>query len=93
MTSDGIIEAIMTIWNDVVFWALQSMFSEWIQRVTLVIEHGRSITMNDCHSFLKEFSFVEKARTFGSPIYRWIAMRRRNGIGSMAFLHYPSRSY
>jgi hypothetical protein len=39
-TSDEIIEAIMTIWNDVTFEQLPSVFSEWIQRVAEVIEHG-----------------------------------------------------
>jgi hypothetical protein len=39
-TSDEIIEAIATIWNGVTFEELQSVFSEWIQRVTCVIEHG-----------------------------------------------------
>jgi hypothetical protein len=37
-TSDEIIEAIKTIWNDVTFEELPSVFSEWIQRVTWVIE-------------------------------------------------------
>jgi hypothetical protein len=61
-TSDEIIEEIMTIWNDVTFEELQSVFSEWIQRVAWVIGHGGSITMNGCRSFLKEFSLVEKYR-------------------------------
>jgi hypothetical protein len=39
-TSDEILEAITTIWNDVTFEELQSGFSIWIQRVTWVIEHG-----------------------------------------------------
>jgi hypothetical protein len=39
-TSDEIIEAIMTTWNDVTFEESQSVFSEWIQRVIWVIEHG-----------------------------------------------------
>jgi hypothetical protein len=60
--SDEIIEAITAIWNDVTFEELQSVFSKWIQRVTWVIEHGGSITMNDCDSFLKEFSLVEKTK-------------------------------
>jgi hypothetical protein len=72
-TSNEIIEAITTIWNDVTFEELQSLLSEWIQRVTWVIEHRAGITINDCYSFLKEFSLVEKARRsglFGSPIFR-----------------------
>jgi hypothetical protein len=64
-TTDEIIKAITTICNDVSFEELQSVFSEWIQRVTSVIEHGTSIIMNDCYSFLKEFSLVEKARGSG----------------------------
>jgi hypothetical protein len=45
-TSDEITEAIMTIWNDLTFGELQSVFSEWIQRVTRIIEHrGSDITM------------------------------------------------
>jgi hypothetical protein len=40
-TSDEITEAIATIWNDLVFEELQSVFSEWIQRVTWAIEHRR----------------------------------------------------
>jgi hypothetical protein len=47
------------------FEELQSVFSEWIQRVIWVIEHRGSITMNDYCSFLKEFSLVEKARRSG----------------------------
>jgi hypothetical protein len=39
-TSDDIIEAITTIWNDVTFEELQSVFSKWIQRVIWVIEQG-----------------------------------------------------
>jgi hypothetical protein len=39
-TSDEIIKAIATIWNDITVEELQSVFSEWIQRVTWVIEHG-----------------------------------------------------
>jgi hypothetical protein len=39
-TSDEIIEAMMTICNDVTFKELQSMISEWIQRVTWVIERA-----------------------------------------------------
>jgi hypothetical protein len=39
-TSDEIIEVIATIWNYVTFEELQSVFSEWIQRSTRVIEHG-----------------------------------------------------
>jgi hypothetical protein len=61
-TSDEITEAITTIWNDVTFKELQSGFSEWIQQVTLAFEHGGSITINDCYSFVKDFSLVEKAR-------------------------------
>jgi hypothetical protein len=61
-TSSEIIEAIATMWNDATFEELQSLFSQWIQHVTWVIEHGGSITMNDCDSFLKEFSLVEKVR-------------------------------
>jgi histone-lysine N-methyltransferase SETMAR len=38
--SDEIIEVITTIWNDITFEELQSVFSEWIQRVTWVIEQG-----------------------------------------------------
>jgi histone-lysine N-methyltransferase SETMAR len=37
-TSDEIIEVIMTICNDITFKELQSVFSEWIQRVIWVIE-------------------------------------------------------
>jgi hypothetical protein len=61
-TSDEINEKITTIWNDVTFEELQSVFSEWIQRVTWVIEHRGTITMNDCYNFLTESSLVEKAR-------------------------------
>jgi hypothetical protein len=39
-TSDEIIEAIVTICNDVTLKELQSVFSERIQRVTWVIERG-----------------------------------------------------
>jgi hypothetical protein len=39
-TSDDVIEGIATIWNRVAFEELQSVFSEWIQRVTWVIKHG-----------------------------------------------------
>jgi hypothetical protein len=46
---------------------LQGVFSEWIQPVAGVIEHGGRIIMNDCHSFSKEFSLVEKARFFWTP--------------------------
>jgi hypothetical protein len=53
---------ITTIWNEVTFEKLQGVFAEWIQRVIWVIEHGRSITLNGCCSFLKEFSLVEKSR-------------------------------
>jgi hypothetical protein len=69
-TSDERIEAMMTICNDVTLKELQSMFSERIQQVTWVIERGRGITTNDCFSFLKEFSLVEKpgaVRTFWNP--------------------------
>jgi hypothetical protein len=38
-TSNEIIEATTTIWNDVTFEELQSVFSEWIQCVTWVTEH------------------------------------------------------
>jgi hypothetical protein len=38
--SPDIIEAITTTWNDAIFEELQRVFSEWIQRVTWVIEHG-----------------------------------------------------
>jgi hypothetical protein len=62
--SNEIIEAIVTICNDVTLKELQSVFSEWIQRVTWVIERGHIIT-NDCYSFLKEFSLVEKDRGLG----------------------------
>jgi hypothetical protein len=61
-TLDEIIEAIVTICNDVTLKELQSVFSEWIQRVIWVIERGADITTNDYYSFLKEFSLVEKAR-------------------------------
>jgi hypothetical protein len=40
-TSDEIIEVITTIWNDVTFEELESVFSEWIQQVTWIIEHER----------------------------------------------------
>jgi hypothetical protein len=66
-TSDEIIEAFTTIWNDVTFEDLHSMFSECIQRVTWVIEHGESIIVNYCYSFLKEFSLVEKSRGVRIP--------------------------
>jgi hypothetical protein len=42
-TSNEIIEATTTIWNDVTFEELQSGFSDWIQRVTWVIEHGGAL--------------------------------------------------
>jgi hypothetical protein len=61
-TSNEIIEAITTIWNDVTFKELQSVFSEWIQLVTWAIEHEGDIAMNDRYGFLKEFPLVEKAR-------------------------------
>jgi hypothetical protein len=61
-TSNEIIGAITTTWNDATFEESQSVFYEWIQRITWVIEHWGSITMNNCYSFLKEFSLVEKAR-------------------------------
>jgi hypothetical protein len=32
-----------TIWNDVTFEELQSVFSEWIQRATWVIEQGEGV--------------------------------------------------
>jgi hypothetical protein len=70
-TSDEIIEAITTIWNDATFEELQSVFSEWIQRATCVTGNGRNIIMKDCYSFLEEFSLIEKARLselFGPPI-------------------------
>jgi hypothetical protein len=38
--SDEIIKVITTIWDDVTFEELQSVLSEWIRRVTGVIEHG-----------------------------------------------------
>jgi hypothetical protein len=34
------IEAIMAMWNDLTFEELQSVFCEWIQRGTWVIEHS-----------------------------------------------------
>jgi hypothetical protein len=51
-----------SIWNDVTFEELRSVFSDWIQRVTWVNGHGGSIVMNNYHSFLKEFSLMEKAK-------------------------------
>jgi hypothetical protein len=60
-TSDEIIEAFTTRWNDLTFEELQSVSSEWIQPITWVIEHGGSMAMNDCSSILNEFSLVEKA--------------------------------
>jgi hypothetical protein len=48
--SDEITEAIAAIWNDLFFEELQSVLSEWIQRIIWVIEHG-GITMNDCCNF------------------------------------------
>jgi hypothetical protein len=40
LTSDEIIETMTTIWNDVTFEELQSVLSEWIQRITWIIEYG-----------------------------------------------------
>jgi hypothetical protein len=39
-TSDDIIQAIMSICSDVTLKELQSVFSEWIQRITWVIDRG-----------------------------------------------------
>jgi hypothetical protein len=59
-TSDESIELIPAMWNDVTFEELQGVFSEWIQRVIWVIEHGRRITMNDCSNFLKVSRYWKK---------------------------------
>jgi hypothetical protein len=69
-TLDGIIEAITTIWNDVTFEELQSMFSEWIQRVTLVIEHGEEYYNKSLLQFLEGVLIGGKnmaVRTFWTP--------------------------
>jgi hypothetical protein len=68
-TSDEIIEAITTIWNDATLEELQSVFSEWIQRIAWVIEHEGEYYKGLLPRFIKGILIGGKSqvRTFGTP--------------------------